>query len=195
MAESLKRLAGWEDLAALPEGGKAEVLAGELQVFPRPRPAHGRTQAAISGSLWPPFDHGTSGPGGWWIVIEPDVQFGPHDIVNPDLVGWRRERMPAFPEVQPIAIVPDWVCEVVSPRTARRDRTVKADLYLRSGVPHYWLVDIDLRAIEALEAHSGRWVRLGAWSDGERARIPPFDAIEIEVGSLFPPAAEPEAGP
>jgi Uma2 family endonuclease len=187
MGETLRRLAGWEDLLALPEGGKGEVLAGELQVSPRPRPAHGRTQVILSARIGPPFDLGEGGPGGWWILIEPDVEFGPHDIVNPDLVGWRRERVPEFPTEQPVAIVPDWVCEVISPRTARRDRTVKADLYLRAGVPHFWLVDVELRTVEALEAQAGRWLRLGAWADGDRARIPPFDALEIDVGSLFPP--------
>lgn len=187
MAEILRRQAGWEDLLALPEGGKAEVLAGELSVSPRPRPAHGRTQVILSSRIGPPFDLGEGGPGGWWILIEPDVQFGPHDVVNPDLAGWRRDRVPTLPDEQPISIAPDWVCEVISPRTARRDRTVKADLYLRSGVPHYWLVDVELRTLEALEAQREQWVRLGAWTDGDRARIPPFDAVVLDVGSLFPP--------
>ena len=188
MAETLKRPAGWSDLLALPEDGlRAEVLAGELITHPRPRPAHGRTQAILSSSLTPPFDLGEGGPGGWWLVIEPDVQLGPHDIVSPDLVGWRRERMPEFPAERPITLAPDWVCEVLSPGTARRDRTIKADLYLRAGVPHYWLLDIELRTLEALEAQSGRWVRLGAWSDGESARAAPFEAVEIVVGTLFPP--------
>jgi len=188
MAETLKRPAGWQDLLALPEGGlRAEVLGGELITHPRPRPAHGRTQVILSSRLGPPFDLGEGGPGGWWIVIEPDVALGPHDIVSPDLVGWRRERMPEFPRERPITLAPDWVCEVLSPRTARRDRTIKADLYLRSGVPHYWLVDVELRTLEALEAHGERWVRLGAWSEGERARAAPFEAVEIAVGTLFPP--------
>jgi len=188
MAETLKRPAGWSDLLALPEDGlRAEVLAGELITHPRPRPAHGRTQVILASSLALPFDLGEGGPGGWWLLIEPDVQLGPHDIVVPDLVGWRRERMPEFPAERPITLAPDWVCEVLSPGTARRDRTIKADLYLRAGVPHYWLADIELRTLEALEAQSGRWVRLGAWSNGESARAAPFEAVEIAVGTLFPP--------
>lgn len=105
-------------------------------------------------------------------------------------MGWRRSRVPTFPESQPIAIVPDWLCEVLSPRTARRDRTIKSDLYLEAGVPHYWLLDMDQRTLEAFEAQAGRWVRLGAWSDGDRVRIAPFDAIEIEAGALLLPPPE-----
>ena len=63
----------------------------------------------------------------------------------------------------------------------------KAAGYLAAGVPYYWLVDVDARVIEALAARADAWVRLGAWSDGDLARIPPFDAVEIDVGRLFPP--------
>jgi len=63
----------------------------------------------------------------------------------------------------------------------------KADLYLHFGVPYYWIVDPDERTLEAFEAKAEAWVRLGAWSDGDRPRIPPFDAIEPDVGGLFTP--------
>lgn len=172
---------------ALPEDVKAEVLAGELWTSPRPTPTHGNIQVALSGELFP-FDRGRGGPGGWWLVIEPDVQLGPHDIVSPDLVGWRKSRVPNFPLERPVEIVPDWVCEVLSPSNAGRDRTKKADLYLRTGVPFYWLIDPEERTLEALAAEAGRWVRLGAWGDGDVARVAPFEALELEIGVLFPPA-------
>ncbi len=193
MSETATRLRGWADILAAPEELKAEILGGELVTSPRPHPRHAFTQAELSTDIAGAFQRGRGGPGGWWILIEPDVSFGPHDIVAPDLVGWRRARVPAFPEEQPIAIRPDWICEVLSPRTASRDRTAKSDLYLRSAVPHYWLADPEARTLEVFELEEGRWLRLGAWGDGDRARVPPFDAIELEVGALFPPES-PRAG-
>jgi Uma2 family endonuclease len=190
MSDPVRKPAGWADLAALPEDVKAEVVAGELYTAPRPRPAHGRAQALLAGNLAGPFDLGSGGgPGGWWIVVEPDVQLSEQDVVSPDLAGWRRSRVPDFPTERPVVAVPDWICEVASPSSVRRDRTVKADLYLRSGVPYYWLLDPEERTLEAFEAQEGRWVRLGAWSDGDRAAVAPFDAREMDVGSLFPPIA------
>lgn len=47
----------------------------------------------------------------------------------------------------------------------------------------------DERTLEAYEADSGAWVRLGACSDGDTPRIEPFDAIELDVGALFAPRA------
>lgn len=187
MAEPLRRPASWQDILDAPEGLKAEVIAGELLLHPRPRLEHGRSQAILSSHLSPPFDLGNGGPGGWWIVVEPDVLFGEHDIVSPDLAGWRRSTLPELPNEQPISTPPDWVCEVISPTSARRDRITKTSLYLTGGVSYYWLIDPELRSLEALRADGGRWTLLGAWTDGHHVAVPPFEAVELDVGSLFPP--------
>jgi Uma2 family endonuclease len=188
------RLATWDDLVRVHADDRRvhEVIGGSLEPAPRPLPRHGRAQAQLSGRLLP-FDPGPP-DGGWWIVVEPDVRLSPHDIVAPDLAGWRRSRMPALPDARPVDLVPDWLCEVVSPGRARQDRVRKANLYLRSGVPHYWIVDPDARTLEAFEAREGGWLRLGGWSDGDTVRIAPFEAVEIDVGGLFPPPPPEPAG-
>ncbi|MFH1176306.1 MAG: Uma2 family endonuclease [Acidobacteriota bacterium] len=187
MAEKVRQKpATWEDIAALPEGENVEIIAGEISATPRSRPRHGRAQMVVSRDVGGPFDI-DGDPGGWWIVVEPEIELSRHDVYIPDLAGWRRERVPVLPEDVPLRIVPDWVCEVVSPSTGRRDRVAKAHGYLRAGVPFYWLLDLEARLLEALAARDGFWLRLGAWTDGDRARIPPFDAIELAVGRFFPP--------
>ena len=191
MAEAARKLATWEDLLSIPHDGKTyEIISGELDAAPRPLPGHGLAQALLSGELSPPFQRGRGGPGGWWLVIEPDVRLSPHNIVAPDLVGWRRQRMPEFPRTRPIDITPDWICEVLSPSNEKRDRVIKADLYLKAGVPFYWILDVHERTLEAFAAKDGTWSRLGAWTDGADPRIPPFDAIAIEAAALFPPPVE-----
>jgi hypothetical protein len=50
-----------------------------------------------------------------------------------------------------------------------------------------WLVSPGARFLAAFELQAGAWLRLGAWQDSDRARIKPFDAIELELGRLFPP--------
>jgi Uma2 family endonuclease len=186
MARPRHLLATWDDIAALPEGEHTEIIAGEVVVAPRPRPSHGRAQAGLSWLIGGHFDFRDE-PGGWWIVVEPETELEAHEVYIPDLAGWRRERVPVFPDDRPVRIRPDWVCEVVSPSTERIDRISKADVYLRSGVPHFWLVDAESRVLEALAAQDGVWTRLGAWTDGDSARIDPFAAIELDVGAIFPP--------
>ncbi len=187
MAQPIHRPAGWREILEAPGDLKAEVLGGELILQPRPRLEHGIAQSNLSGLVTPPFSFGEGGPGGWWIAIEPDLCFDAEHIVSPDLVGWRRERVPWPPSERPVTTVPDWICEILSPASRRRDRFEKAELYLRGGVPFYWLLDLDARGLEAFEAVDGRWLRLGAWTAEHRAAVPPFEAIEIEIGRLFPP--------
>jgi Uma2 family endonuclease len=189
MGEPARGLATWEDLLNAPEDGRFtyEILGGNLEALPHPLPQHGWTQGMLFSDLSSPFGRGRGGPGGWWLILETDVMLAAHDIVAPDIAGWRRERMPFFPRTRPIEIAPDWVCEVLSPSHPQRDRVRKADLYLRAGVPHYWMLDVEGRTLEALTSREGTWVRVGAWTDGDCPRIPPFEAIELDVGGLFPP--------
>ncbi|MFH1176792.1 MAG: Uma2 family endonuclease [Acidobacteriota bacterium] len=188
MAEARHRLATWVDIAEPPEGENVEIVAGEVVVSPRSKPAHGRAQMMLAGHVGLPFD-GDGDPGGWWIVIEPEVELSHHEVYIPDLAGWRRARVPVLPEERPVHVVPDWVCEVSSPSTSRLDRIRKAQGYLDAGVPFYWLLDIEARTLEALAAREGAWVRLGGWADEDTARIPPFEAIELRIGRFFTPTA------
>lgn len=109
MATPGPKLATYADLLALPEDVRAEVLAGEIITSPSPLPRHSKVQRSMSRFVGGPFDDddGRGGPGGWWIFVEVDVALGPHDIVRPDLAGWRRERLARPGATRPIEIVPD----------------------------------------------------------------------------------------
>jgi Uma2 family endonuclease len=118
--------------------------------------------------------------------VEADVELSPHDVVRPDVLGFRRERLPE-PDMRPFRIAPDWVCEVISERYEARDRVTKKRLYAEAGVPHYWIVDPIARTLEAFALEGGRWIDAGSFDDTALARIAPFEAIELEVGRLFLP--------
>lgn len=191
MADAARMPATYADLLRLPDDVRAEILAGEVVTAPAPLPRHSRVQRSLSRFVGGPFDDddGRGGPGGWWILLEVDVALGPHDVVRPAVAGWRRERLPSPGDVRPIEVSPDWVCEVLSPSTTVRDRTLKRDLYAGAGVGHYWIVDADARTLEAFALDGGRWVLVGNHDDGATARIPPFEAVELEIGRLFLPRA------
>jgi Uma2 family endonuclease len=184
-----RRAATYADLLALGEGVRAELVAGEVVLSPAPRPRHSKSQGALRRFLGGPFDDddGFGGPGGWWIFVEVDVRLGP-DVVRPDLAGWRRERLPT-PDVRPIEVAPDWVCEILSESNAAHDRVTKRRIYAEHGVRHFWLVDPDARTLEALVLEGGRWVDAGSFDDRARARVAPFEAVELEIGRLFLPQA------
>jgi len=112
-AHAARTKASYEDLCRLPENMTGEIINGELVTTPRPKARHIRVGSALGSELFGPYDKGKDGPGGWWILAEPELHMAEHVLV-PDLAGWRRERMPELPDSHVFEIPPDWVCEVLS---------------------------------------------------------------------------------
>ena len=185
MVSTAERLATYEDLLQVPQHLIAEILGGRLVTHPRPAPKHALAYSSLGDELVGPYHKGRGGPGGWWILDEPELHLGA-DILVPDLAGWRRERMPVLPESAWFELAPDWVCEILSPSTAREDRVVKMPIYAREGVSHLWLVDPDLRILEAYALEKGRWLLLRAYKENDRVSAPPFDATELDLSVLWP---------
>jgi Uma2 family endonuclease len=178
----------YESLEALPEGVTGEILDGQLYVHPRPSLPHGLAATSLADELVSPFQKGRGGPGGWWIIVEPELHFI-HDteVDVPDLAGWRRERMPRLPQGHRATVVPDWVCEVLSKSSEGTDREVKMPIYARFGVAYAWLIDPRARTLEAYALDAGAWREIGRFAGTERVRMAPFEAVEIDLGDLWAP--------
>ncbi len=185
MPDATKRPATYADLEAVPEDLVAEIIFGELMTHPRPSPRHGGTANALGAELTGPFQKGNGGPGGWVFFVEPEVSFG-SDILVPDIAAWRRERLSGYPERNYFEVAPDWVCEILSASTEKRDRTLKMRIYAAAGVPHIWLIDPRLQILEAFENEQGRWARLGDWNSDDQVRAVPFDAVSFSLADLWP---------
>jgi Uma2 family endonuclease len=185
MADPAPRRATYEDVLRAPEHKVAEILDGVLHLSPRPAKPHAAAASVLGEELGPPFKRGRGGPGGWILLFEPELHLGA-DILVPDLGGWRRERMPVMTTELPyFTLAPDWICEVLSPRTSKIDRAGKLPIYAREQVRHAWLVDPLARTLEVMRLEGPRWILLGTWADDARVRAEPFDAIELELGLLW----------
>lgn len=179
----LKKGATYDDLVRVPENFVAEMFDGELYASPRPAPRHGHAAVALVAKIGGPF-HFDRDPGGWLLLIEPELHFR-NDVLVPDLAAWRRERLPAVPDEPYLTLTPDWVCEVLSPSTETIDRGRKLDIYAREGVPHVWLVDPLRQSLEVLTLVSGRLEQIAEHHGDVSVRALPFDAIELELRALW----------
>jgi Uma2 family endonuclease len=120
-----KRAATYEDLLKVPEHLVAEIIDGELVTSPRPAFRHAAAASSLGADIHTAFGRTRGGgPGGWVILIEPEVHIVGQVLV-PDIAGWRRQRMPEIPDVAFVELAPDWVCEISSQSTAAMDRTRK----------------------------------------------------------------------
>jgi Uma2 family endonuclease len=182
--------ATYADLEAVPDHQVAEILSGVLHVFPRPALAHSHTSSRLGVKLGGPFDLGDGGPGGWHILDEPELHFGPPeelDVIVPDLAGWRVERLPRVPRAASLSLAPDWVCEVLSKGTEAVDRIEKVPIYAREGVRHAWLIHPIRRTLEVFSLDSDRRWKIVAMHQGQkRVRAEPFEALELDLALLWP---------
>ena len=174
---------------AAPPEAVAEILDGELHVFPRPARPHTRAASRL-GRYLGPFDDDPGEPGGWVILDEPELHLGQRpDKLVPDLAGWRRDRMPDAlgDEASPAHydVAPDWVCEVISPRTERVDRGKKTRIYAREGVAHLWLLTPLSQTLEVYRLNDHRWTLVETFEGNAVVRAEPFDAIELSLANLW----------
>jgi Uma2 family endonuclease len=178
------RPATYDDLVKLPDNLVAEIVDGELHASPRPAMPHVRVGSVLGRMVGGPYDDGIGGPGGWWILDEPELHLG-GNVVVPDLAGWHRARMPRYPDSAHCAIAPDWICEILSASTTRLDRVQKLRVYARNLVGHAWLIDPLAHTLEVLRLEIGRWTILATHAGSEVLRAEPFTEIEIELQALW----------
>ncbi len=184
MSGPLKSDDVYQQFLATPEYKVAEIIQGRLITHPRPGSPHAMAASALGAKLFEPFGLGERGPGGWVILDEPELHLA-HDILVPDLAGWRRERMPEMLEVAAFELAPDWICEVLSPSTAAVDRADKLPIYARQQVSYAWLVDPLAQTLEVLKLSSQQWQLLETYRNDAKVRAEPFDAIELELATLW----------
>ena len=178
--------ARYEDILNLPDHELGEIIDGELHVSPRPSLEHAMASSSLCEELIGPFSKRKGGgPGGWTIVVEPELHLGP-DVLVPDLAGWKKERLASQPKNKSgTTVVPDWVCEVLSPSNARLDRVVKVPKYASHGVNHLWLNNPGEKTLEAYALDKGKWVLLSTHAESDKVRVAPFEAIEFDLGGLW----------
>jgi Uma2 family endonuclease len=188
MAKPKPRSATYADIEALPPLVVGQIAFGVLHTHPRPVPRHSVAATSLGAALWTPFQRGVGGPGGWVFMDEPELHLGEHVLV-PDIAGWRRERMPKLPDTAYVETPPDWVCEVLSPSTARFDRIEKLPIYAAVGVGHAWYVDPNLRTLEVFELNDGRMTLAATFKDADPVSAPPFDVHTFPLNLLWPDEA------
>lgn len=175
----------YDQLTNLADGVRGEILHATLHTQPRPSGKHGLAESALNVRVGYPYGFGHQ-PGGWWILPEPEIHFVLNqEIAIPDLAGWKRERMPQVPDDQRFIITPDWVCEILSPSTARRDRAIKLPLYAHYGVPFAWLIDPLAHTLEAFALRDGAWTLLTVLSEDDKVCVAPFDATTFSLSDLW----------
>jgi Uma2 family endonuclease len=176
--------ASYQDLEQVPDNLLGELINGELIINPRPAPKHALAASALGSELGNPFQRGRGGPGGWWIIDEPELRLA-GDAYVPDLAGWRKERLLTMPDTAFFDVAPDWVCEILSPSTVRIDRVLKMPAYAMHRVGHLWLIDPLAQTLEVFQLQGTHWLLKESFAQAQIVRAVPFAEFELELAALW----------
>lgn len=176
----------YSELEALPDALIGEILNGQLHAHPRPGGKHVLVASNIGIEIGGPFHKGKGGPGGWWILIEPEIHLAlDTEVVVPDVAGWRRERLPSIQDGHKFTVAPDWICEVISPSSESFDRNLKMPIYAQYGIPYFWLIDPLKQKLEAYCLENASWRSIGVFQGDKIISVDPFGSIQLKMSELW----------
>jgi len=175
----------------LPDRTRAEIIAGELIVYPPPSARHNLVARHLTTQLDDALGSGTRGsPRRWLILTEAGIylperlrESDEREYLVPDVVGWRIANAPTDLDTGIFYERPDWVCEVISGKPTR-DRIFKRELYERLGVPFYWMVHPRERWIDVGVLPSTQMYQVTRHPFAPTLRAEPFD-IELDLRRIF----------
>jgi Uma2 family endonuclease len=166
---------------ALPDdGNRYETVHGELLVTPAPRIWHQEIVMRLVIAL---SEYVATASTAHVLASPADISWGPDILVQPDafVASLSEVRTLDWTNVKTLLLA----VEVLSPSTARADRFTKRRLFQEVGIPAYWIVDGDERAVEV-------WTPEQRFPTVERERLvwqvdPNREPFTLELSELFRP--------
>ncbi|MCL2640226.1 MAG: Uma2 family endonuclease [Phycisphaerales bacterium] len=122
------------------------------------------------------------------IVGDYDVILDNANVRRPDIIFIAKENLHRLdPKKHGIRFPPDLCVEIISPGSATMDQTDKFDLYAKSGVPHYWLVDPLHRTFTAYSLTRKRYFKTTSGTTNDTVSALPFAEQSIPLSRLWVP--------
>lgn len=179
---ALERPLTYDDLLQMPDDGlRREVIGGELFVNPAPRRAHQEVSANTHWILQQFFRSTRKGKA---FAHPVDVYLGRTDVVQPDLIAIRSDRLHIYRPEGVVVEPPDLVVEIISPSSRSIDRVRKMALYARAGVPEYWIADPEQRAFAVNVLTGEDYVSVAPNPDGTiSSRV--FPGLRVDLAEVF----------
>ena len=167
-----------EDIYALPEGERAELIDGQMYMMAPPGRRHQwlSTYLLTEISLYIRSKKGTcevyAAPFGVFLKNEK----GEDDYLEPDIVVvCDLDKL----DEKGCHGAPDWVIEIVSPSSKKRDYLKKTVIYMEQGVREYWIVDPIREAIVVYKSEEEGFPVIHKFGESVKAGI--YEELEITI--------------
>ena len=164
---------------AVREGDRVDLIGGEVFVTPAPDRDH---QSALRNFLALILAALRANPSGEVWFAPYDVRLSEHDVVQPDLLYLAKERL-SLSTQRGVLGPPDLVAEALSPATRDLDLGARRDLYERSGVREYWVLDPRAETVTLLRLADGSFAE--AASEDGRLRSTVVPGLVVDPAGVF----------
>jgi len=172
----------YQDYAALPNDGRRyEIHEGELSVTAAPGSKHQIVSMRLGAAL---HTHVEARGLGIVVAAPLDVILTDRTVVQPDIVYVATDLTARISE-RGIEGAPTLVVEILSPSTRETDRGAKLRLYASCGVPWYWIVDPDSRAVEAYRLEAGNYTLFERIAGDAPLGAEPFPDLGLPPTALW----------
>jgi Uma2 family endonuclease len=163
------------------DGRRYELYDGEVWEMPSPTLQH---QGALMKILRLVDDYAERVDGR--AVVAPfDIVFSEYDVVQPDVVYFNPLRAQLLKWTEVTRYRPDLCVEVLSPGTLRNDRGRKMQMFVRYGVPEYWILDPFARTIEMLLLQEQQYVVAASGGCQATLASPLQPDLSVTVARVF----------
>lgn len=133
--------------------------------------------------------YSTCHPNGTIVVAPLDVYLDEDNIVQPDVIFIAHENSHIIKN-QRVEGPPDLVVEILSPSTGKKDKVMKKELYERSVIKEYWIVDPVHYVLDQFVLEDQKYTLHASFGPGDRLTSNQIACISIDISNLFEPIIE-----
>ena len=182
MLKSVPRPLTVHDYRELPDGPPYfQLIEGEIYMSPSPNWFHQQIITNLAQIFLRYLDKKDIGK----IFFAPlDTYLTDLNVYHPDLLFVSNQRRSLLGE-HGVDGAPDFVVEVLSPRTARFDRGPKRDIYGRTGVQELWIIDPELKTVQVFRFAESADAPVATYGIEQGFSSPIFPGVAIAVAEIF----------
>jgi Uma2 family endonuclease len=182
MATAANPLLTVENYKILPETGpRYQLIEGDLYMAPAPNRYHQDISRNLEYIL---LEYLEENPIGKLYDASFDVYLDEYDVFQPDIVVVMNARLTILTDAGAEG-APEFVVEILSPKTARLDRDNKRRVYARTGVQELWIIAPESQTIEVYFLAQSAAEPHAIYGPDARLTSPLFPGLEFEAATIF----------
>lgn len=178
----IRRRASIQEFWSLPESVlPTEYIDGEIIMAPAPTVSHQRALFNIASAL---RQFASQTGLGEVFIAALDVVLPSGDVIQPDIFLLNARQVERIGEANRVEEVPPFLVEILSPGSVKHDTVRKRELYEKSGVREYWIVDVKERTVTQLVLRKKHYA-VTEVGEAETIKGAALSGFEMKVGELL----------